>query len=516
MRTGFRTAAAAVAVLISASCTKQVVTDGVIFTASIDQDDTRTTLTRDYKVYWDISDQVNINGSVYAATPAQNPTNASFSYVSGSVPKLPYSAIFPASLYVAGHYEFPSTQSYTAGKFNAPMYAYSATSENLPFKNICGVLCFALKGIDRVRSISVTANEPICGEFTVNSQAVVSLAGSGKTVTLDCGAEGVQLNSATATNFYVYIPPRALYSAGMKFTVTTVGGTNNLEKTTLTAFTVSRNSLYTFNWTLGSVSPTPIVTLPGEFSVSDDNGTTVRRVRFSQGNLRYIPTADNKWSFFEKQYDFCNTDTFMGHHADTLSLFTWGYNPVKSSDLDGGDSNNVSRSSGDLSASEDWGYALGGAASPWRSLTANEWNYLLEGRNNADAKVGFATVGGSPGLVILPDSFTDPNRNNGSGAFKPKSSTGWGQNVYAAGADWDAMETAGAVFLPAAGHRDRFYVYNSGVTGHYWSSSAYGGTSARYLYFNSLSFSHKNEFRSLGYAVRLVTDVIGGGTESYQ
>lgn len=123
------------------------------------------------------------------------------------------------------------------------------STETLEFKNFCGVLCFALKGTDKVRSIVVTANEQICGPFEFIDATVICFSGEneGYTVTLDCGTEGIQLNEATATNFYIYLP-QATYTAGMKMTITNTNG-ETFEKTTTKSAEIARSNIYTFNWT---------------------------------------------------------------------------------------------------------------------------------------------------------------------------------------------------------------------------------------------------------------------------
>lgn len=240
--------AAASAVLLTVSCAKQeqpgLSNEVKTFTAVIDQGITKTTID-DYKVKWVSGDEISINGAVYSATPdGTDATKAGFAYKSGTTPSSPYSAIYPASLYNAGSLEFPAVQTYEAGKFNAPMYAKS-TTESLSFKNICGVICFGLKGTSKVKSIAITANEAICGAFTMTDATTVSLTGTGKTVTLDCG-DGVQLGTES-TKFYVYLPPQN-YTAGMKIVITdTDGGT--FTQSTTSEVIIYRNELYTLDWT---------------------------------------------------------------------------------------------------------------------------------------------------------------------------------------------------------------------------------------------------------------------------
>ena len=70
------------------------------------------------------------------------------------------------------------------------------------------------------------------------------------------------------------------------------------------------------------------------------------------------------------------------------------------------------------------------------------------------------------------------------------------------------METAGAVFLPAAGVRGGTSVYSVGIDGHYWSSTPYSSnvSYACSLYFGSgnVGPAGYDYLRILGFSVRLV------------
>ncbi|MBQ9473756.1 MAG: hypothetical protein IJU81_05045, partial [Bacteroidales bacterium] len=162
-------------------------------------------------------------------------------------------------------------------------------------------------------------------------------------------------------------------------------------------------------------------------------------------------------------------------------------------------------------ANADWGVynAIsngGNAAGLWRTLTQSEWYYLINTRANASSKWGNATVAGVNGVILLPDSFTDPMKNNGSGAFS-SSHSGWSDNVYSAD-DWTtAMQSAGAVFLPAAGSRYSMWVYDVGSIGGYWSSSYfdYDENYACIVYFYSgILYASGADIRCDGLSVRLV------------
>lgn len=242
------------------SCTKQEqpesVSEAVVFTASIEQGMTRTVIADDFKkVGWISGDLIKVNGAVYSATPGNPATKAKFNYERGAHPQPPYRAIFPASLKGgSGQMAFPATQTYRAGEFNAPMYAESDT-EHLSFSNLCGVLCFSLKGTGAVKSISITANERICGPFNVtDGKNVAFIEDGGNTLTLNCGS-GVALNQYDSTNFFIFLPP-GTYSEGMVITIT---GTDPEKlpyvRTTVTEASVDRNSFYVFDWNIEFNSP---------------------------------------------------------------------------------------------------------------------------------------------------------------------------------------------------------------------------------------------------------------------
>lgn len=65
----------------------------------------------------------------------------------------------------------------------------------------------------------------------------------------------------------------------------------------------------------------------------------------------------------------------------------------------------------DYSTFVDWGTNRIGNYAPnaWRTLTSNEWGYLLNNRPNASSLKGVAQVNGVNGLILLPDSWTRPS-----------------------------------------------------------------------------------------------------------
>ena len=260
----------------------------------------------------------------------------------------------------------------------------------------------------------------------------------------------------------------------------------------------------------GGGSSAPEGALSGNFSVS-----ATKKVYFSQGNLQWSGT--NGWRFAEHQYDYigaaANNTNPTASNGNYLDLFCWG-----ATGLNGVAPNTTSSyfEGTELTGNNDWGsnaITNGGnsANSGWRTLTIDEWDYLLsywEEGNRSAAKYGQATVAGAPGLIILPDEFTDPMKNGGSGAFVSglnNESLSFTNNVYSA-ENWVAMETAGAVFLPAALRRREDSVTGS-IRGNYWSTTKGQDSwdnSPYYKGFEDGNVQTGNADGSIGMSVRLV------------
>jgi hypothetical protein len=158
----------------------------------------------------------------------------------------------------------------------------------------------------------------------------------------------------------------------------------------------------------------------------------------------------------------------------------------------------------------DWGTNKIGSDAPniWRTLTYNEWGYLLNNRPNASSLKGVAQVNGVNGLILLPDSWTCP----AGVTFKSGSHSNDGVSYYAAyqtftAAEWSKLEAAGAVFLPASGNRWGLIVRDVQDIGDYWSATGSDSYYAYYLYFLSDGAGMDNDIRFIGRSVRLVKDL---------
>ena len=188
------------------------------------------------------------------------------------------------------------------------------------------------------------------------------------------------------------------------------------------------------------------------FSVSE-----TQKVTFSPGNLQYHP-ANNKWRFAESQLDYIGdaNSNCSSTYNGWLDLF--GYS---TSSTNFGVSTSTSDS--DYSGSfVDWGTNKIGADAPntWRTLSYDEWSYLRYKRTSANDLVGVAQVNGVNGLIFLPDTWVCPEGVTFKSGFHSEWSVeAYGQYQTFTADQWSKLEAAGAVFLPAAGHRDDSNVY---------------------------------------------------------
>lgn len=148
--------------------------------------------------------------------------------------------------------DLPRTQQYAEGTFgngNFPMVAVSPdTDSNLVFRNILGCLKIQLVGSATITSVSVTGNndEILCGPavVTASSTAAPAIALSdadAKTVTLDCGVDGIKLDRNTPTTFVLALPPVTM-SNGFKIVITDIYG-GQMQKTTTKEQVIGRSKM---------------------------------------------------------------------------------------------------------------------------------------------------------------------------------------------------------------------------------------------------------------------------------
>lgn len=293
-------------------------------------------------------------------------------------------------------------------------------------------------------------------------------------------------------------------------------------------------------WTycyLTTAAPTGAIN--GKFSISAND-----QVYFSQGNLMYRATTQ-VWRFQEEQWNICGQDNenISSSYNGWIDLFGWGtsgwdngntyYRPYDSefdSWSDGAgygptDGSNYDYNLTGTYANADWGVynAIqngGNQAGLWRTLTYEEWYYVLNGRGTTSgiryAKAYLPFDGGREGILLFPDDWPElvdvNNTNNPMAAFS--------SNIFSS-ETWALMQYRGVVFLPVAGYRflgDPFgpsiaNTYFDG-TARYWTAST---LSSYWTYTSKGACSFRvdndewqfdfNEPRYCGYSIRLVRDI---------
>ena len=265
--------------------------------------------------------------------------------------------------------------------------------------------------------------------------------------------------------------------------------------------------------------------LPGLFSISE-----TQQVHFSQGNLQY-QASTNTWRFANNQYDYIGNDNvnISATYNGWIDLFGWGtsgynhgaicYQPWSTSQTIsdyyayGSPTNNLY----DQTGQADWGYNAisngGNANNIWRTLTGDEWIYLFQDRvTQSGIRFAMAQVAGVNGVILVPDDWHSEtyNLNNTNNYYDIQ----YTDNVISA-SQWIALDSAGAVFLPASGWRDSSQgtslpvINNLGSEGNYWTSTS-GGENydiARAVFFEYgriTSHGQYGTYRQGGMSVRLV------------
>ena len=250
--------------------------------------------------------------------------------------------------------------------------------------------------------------------------------------------------------------------------------------------------------------------LNGVFSVSENV-----RVVFSQGNLQY-QASTNTWRFAENQWDYMDfyNEDISSVNTGWIDLFGYGtsgynhgatcYQPWSTYD----ESNAYyAYNLYDQTGQADWGYnpiSNGGNTENmgWYTLTKDEWNYIFNTRSTASGiRYAKAKVSNVNGVILLPDNWiaTTYNLNNTNSR-----EASFNSNVISAEL-WTILETAGAVFLPAAGRRWALTPNGCGSYGYYWSASVGNDNYSYIVYFRDNNLSTTSQIgRSYGLSVRLV------------
>ena len=519
------------ALLTITSCQKDATGDGSQFRATMESTADGKTVLSGTALNWVSGDQVAIYGTagcgIYQATPQTPATVATLDNVSGETGDGPFRAFYPASLTSDGAtITLPAGQTYVENSINEfPMYAESATNQ-LAFKNLCGVLKLHLtKANTNITSITVKANAEICGDYTVsymNDVPQLSYTGNGsKTVTMACPTAQ---DISDGKDFYIVLP--ATFDSLKSITLTTDDGRTctktvksnvciNVQRSTVKTIMLNNSDMY--------YEPLPEGALPGLFTINQSGDF----VRFSQGNLQY-QASTNIWRFAENQWDFVGQhssiyDSIGGTvsgsdnrfisstYSGWIDLFGWGT---------GNNPTQHSTDFRDYQPTIDWGVNAisngGNQPDMWRTLSISEWAYLFNrrptitnlGTNNARFVRG--RVNGVKGVILFPNVYYHPDGLPTPTDINNFDIIDWNDNLFTS-SQWAEMEENGAVFLPAAGFRAGTRVIVTGNSGRYYSTTPTnspdqsGGRFMDYgrYYLDPYSYN----FRQYGQSVRLIMSI---------
>ena len=251
--------------------------------------------------------------------------------------------------------------------------------------------------------------------------------------------------------------------------------------------------------------------LKGLFSVAKD-----KQVRFSYGNLQYIKASDT-YRFAPQQYNIVSPPCQDYFYYDACN----DINPA------------------DLPLTDHFQYPKNNFWEEdippiWRMMSKKEWDYLLNKRTNYKQLRTNVIVNDVPGCLLLPDDYTHTfpfklNRNANNYTSNQLSLS-----------QFELLEKAGAVFLPAAGYyypygeegdyddeeapmrknnprkiaptygSYGYSLYEYTYSGYYWTTTKYEYYSNYYcVYFSYYSTVNCDNSLSYNYlhSIRLVTDV---------
>ncbi len=269
--------------------------------------------------------------------------------------------------------------------------------------------------------------------------------------------------------------------------------------------------------------PIVVTIKPIEFSVAADT-----KVKFAPGNL-YYDADDNEchWKFEANQWDFRTYDGLgsciggvysadSGTPSGDWGLFGWSTGAANNNwGMHTKTSSTTGYTDGDF---KDWGGITdlpdNAGGKTWRTLSWNEWKYLLNIDNvssgaRTDAnRFAKAKVNGVNGLLIFPDGYNNNVRIpdgsiTGVANVNEVETINYPLNSIPADT-WAAMESSGVVFLPAAGYREGTSMNGVGTDGFYWSNLFLDSQKAFYMGFDLSSVGTNSWYRYTGGSVRLV------------
>jgi hypothetical protein len=277
------------------------------------------------------------------------------------------------------------------------------------------------------------------------------------------------------------------------------------------------------------VPTAPTGAIDGKFSINATGG----KVYFAKGNLQY-QASTNTFRFAEHQWNYVGGSTeenqlgnvegsdnclVSSTYEGWIDLFCYGTSGWNGGaeycwpyDYSGSANGFLPYNLTGEYANADWGVYNpisngGNQAGMWRTLTNDEWEYIINGRSS-EIRYAMAQVNGVNGLILVPDDW-----NNSVYELKYVNSTApsWEVNKISLSLWENTLEPAGCVFLPNAGHRNIgsvILVTETKGYGDYWTSTVKEDNLSVYIVGIYWQGPHLGTaWANGGYSVRLVRDV---------
>ena len=420
----------------------------------------------------------------------------------------------------------------------------SATNYSAVLEYKCALVKFNLSNPTEYECTLLKMPTTATISFATTSSNFTPIAKTNTTGTINLYAE----EGNTGVRWAILLPGTKLSADGH---VTGTGVNANSQNVTvgtaLNANDFIKSGFTLHNPEFAAPNPTLAVKTSGgvmtQFSVSP-----TQKVYFSRANLKCNVSDPNQlvWGFHAKQYDECfgvKTYTSSGTPADQtgsgssgvqygsyeeMDRFSWGfqYPTVTGEDDWVNGTRNLSWYDG-----TDWGCALTGEGNDhWRTLTYEEWDYLLNNTSRGSRRflkgrfqVSITRDGVTyntymSGMFIAPDGYTG---NIAANSWNKLST--YGHSTMTA-ARTNKLFNDGCVFLPAVGYRNDSYYYDYNcytstsdfIQGCYWTATGLtqqpnssSTPQAHAMKFDKTTNGYGNESyptRDLGMCVRLVWD----------
>ena len=414
-------------------------------------------------------------------------------------------------------------------QINVPMIAYTANGGDLGFKNLCSLVkVVVLNNTTRVISlkrITLTASSAMLSGPTTASIVTVQGAKQGQLGTWGSDAEHdvslvfnapFSISPNSRSEFYICVPE----FSSTELSIIVYTSDNCIFPVLKSSVSLDHNAIASVNLNIGQ-----LIAAHEGFTV-DGNGT---QVRFSKGNLQYSRqgthnTADGNntvgtWRFTKHQYDVIGVDNNQISNTDYngwIDLFGYGTSGYRNKlptlfTVDG----NSYRNATIANTNYDWGQYNTIDSIQYRTLTGDEWNYLFNGTITIEttqySRFAEAVVNNINGVLLIPDDFCWPLSEIALPDFYDDGELfSWSGDGYSI-AEWSILESAGAVFLPAAGHRFEASTNYINTAVCYWTSTiqSTGTMTAKYLFFGMGSSPVINAPMTISYglSVRLVQNL---------